>query len=144
MSNKKQPVVLVVEDNPTGIASLVGILGMACELVVAKNLAEAERCLSTDMDVVLLDLYLPDGRGIEFLKRLKSNQSYQELPVICISASDHSNDIEEAFREGAIDYVLKPFSKTILSAKVSTFVDFKRKTDLLAAYAFKRDSGGRA
>ena len=46
MSNEEQPVVLVVEDNPTGIASLVGILGAACELVVAKTLAEAERCLS--------------------------------------------------------------------------------------------------
>ena len=137
MSHKKQPVVLVVEDNPTGIASLVGILGAACELVVAKSLAEAKRCLSPDMDAVLLDLYLPDGKGIEFLKRLKSAPAYRELPVICISASDQSSDIEEAFREGAIDYVLKPFNKIILSAKVSTFVDFKRKTDLLAAQALR-------
>ena len=137
MSNEEQPVVLVVEDNPTGIASLVGILGAACELVVAKTLAEAERCLSPDMDLVLLDLYLPDGNGIEFLKRLKSDPLYQELPVICMSASDQSSDIEEAFREGAIDYVLKPFNKIILSAKVSTFVDFKRKTNLLAAQALR-------
>lgn len=137
MSKKEKPVVLVIEDNPTGIASLVGLLGAACELVIAKSIAEAEGCLAPEVDVVLLDLYLPDGSGIGFLKRVKSDQFYQELPVICISASDQGSDIEEAFREGAIDYVLKPFNKIILCAKVSTFVDFKRKTDFLAAQALR-------
>lgn len=137
MSRNEKPVVLIVEDNPTGIASLVGILGASCDLIVAESLAEAKRCLAPEVDLVLLDLYLPDGKGIEFLAYLSASYSRQQIPVICISASDQDKDIEEAFREGAIDYVLKPFNKTILSAKVSTFVDFKRKTDLLADYALQ-------
>lgn len=135
MRSLQKPVVLMVEDNPTGIASLVGILSSACELVIAKCLSEARNCIDPEVDLVLLDLYLPDGKGIDFLKELKANPVYTELPVICISASDQTNDIENAFREGAIDYVLKPFNRTILSAKVSTFINFKRKSDLLASQA---------
>lgn len=134
---QKQFVILIVEDNPTGIASLVGILAPVYELVIAKTLAEAKQYLSTDVDVVLLDLYLPDGKGIDFLVHLRGQRQYEQVPVICISASDQIGDIEEVFREGAIDYVLKPFNKTILSAKVSTFVDLKRKTDLLATQALR-------
>lgn len=137
MSRKEKPVVLIVEDNPTGIASLVGILGAACELIIAKSVSDAKRCLQPDVDLVLLDLYLPDAPGIEFLRYLKANVSLQRIPVICISASDQTSDIELAFREGAIDYVLKPFNKTILSAKVSTFVEYKRKSDLLEAQAMQ-------
>lgn len=135
MSALEKPEVLLVEDNPTGIASIVGILGAACDLVIAKNLKQAHRCVSPEIDLILLDLYLPDGTGVEFLSYLKTSTSFKDLPVICISASDDNEDIEKAFTAGAIDYVLKPFNRTILSAKVSTFIDLKRKTDILASQA---------
>tara|TARA_R110002072_G_C7957726_1_gene533661 strand:- start:1467 stop:3221 length:1755 start_codon:yes stop_codon:yes gene_type:complete len=136
-ATNEKTVVLIAEDNPTDIASLVGILGGACELVIAKNLEQAKRCLGPEIDVILLDFYLPDGKGIELLKYVQSKAPYREVPVICTSASDQVMDIEDAFREGAIDYVLKPFNKTILSAKVSTFANLKRKNDLLASQALE-------
>ncbi|WP_417512591.1 diguanylate cyclase [Marinobacter sp.] len=135
MDINSAPTVLIVEDDPVGIASLDGILGDACELVISQSLAEARRLLSSEVDLILLDLYLPDGSGLDFLCELKSAEAYGSVPVICISASDQTGDIEKAFQHGATDYVLKPFNKTILSAKVSTFIDLKRKTDLLAAAA---------
>jgi len=136
MDPTQKPSVLIVEDNPTGIASLVGILSGACELVIAKSLSSARKLLSADIDLILLDLYLPDGTGLEFLSELKKSDAYRNLPVVCITGSEDTNDIETAFREGAIDYVLKPFNKTILSAKVSTFIDFKRKSEVLASQSF--------
>ncbi|MBK1887124.1 GGDEF domain-containing protein [Marinobacter sp. DY40_1A1] len=135
MSINRAPTVLIVEDEPVGIASLVGILGDACELIISQNLAEARGLLSGEIDTVLLDLYLPDGSGLVFLNELRASERYAYVPVICISASDNTRDIEEAFRHGATDYVLKPFNKTILSSKVSTFIDLKRKTDMLAEAA---------
>jgi len=135
MDINSAPTVLIVEDEPVGIASLVGILGDACELVISQSLTEARRLLSDEIDIVLLDLYLPDGSGLDFLNELRASELYAYVPVICISASDQTSDIEEAFRHGATDYVLKPFNKTILSAKVSTFIDLKRKTDMLAEAA---------
>lgn len=135
MSINKAPTVLIVEDEPVGIASLVGILGDACELIISQSISEARTLLSKEVDIVLLDLYLPDGSGLDFLNELMASDVYADVPVICISASDQTQDIEEAFRHGATDYVLKPFNKTILSAKVSTFIDLKRKTDMLAEAA---------
>ncbi len=127
--------VLIVEDEPVGIASLAGILGDTYELIISKSLAEARRLLSDEIDIILLDLYLPDGSGLMFLKELKSSGAYTNVPIICISSSDQARDIENAFRHGATDYVLKPFNKIILSAKVATFIDLKHKTDMLAAAA---------
>ncbi|MBL1273270.1 MAG: two-component system glycerol uptake and utilization response regulator [Marinobacter maritimus] len=135
MDINSAPTVLIVEDEPVGIASLAGILGGACELIISQSLAEARRLLSDEIDIVLLDLYLPDGSGLNFLNELRASELYAYVPVVCISASDQIQDIEEAFRHGATDYVLKPFNKTILSAKVSTFIDLKRKTDMLAEAA---------
>lgn len=136
MEPARKPIVLIVEDNPTGIASLVGILSGGCELVVAKSLGRARTLLSEEIDLILLDLNLPDGTGLEFLSELKKSDVYRRLPVVCITGSEDTKDIENAFREGAIDYVIKPFNKTILSAKVSTVVDFKRKSEILASQAF--------
>ena len=135
MDINSAPTVLIVEDEPVGIASLAGILGGACELIISQSLAEARLLLSDEIDIVLLDLYLPDGSGLDFLNELRASELYAYVPVVCISASDQIQDIEEAFRHGATDYVLKPFNKTILSAKVSTFIDLKRKTDMLAEAA---------
>ena len=135
MDINSAPTVLIVEDEPVGIASLAGILGDACDLIISQSIAEARRLLSEEIDIVLLDLYLPDGSGFDFLNEIRASKLYAYVPVICISASDQTQDIEEAFRYGATDYVLKPFNKTILSAKVSTFIDLKRKTDMLAEAA---------
>lgn len=129
--------VLIVEDNPTGIASLVGILSDRWDLVIAKSLSEARRLLSNEVDLVLLDLYLPDGKGVELLKFVKENGEFENLPTICISASDEIDDIEEAFTIGAVDYVVKPFNKTILRSKVATCIDLKRKSDLLSSQALR-------
>ncbi|MBU2872573.1 GGDEF domain-containing response regulator [Marinobacter salexigens] len=135
MSINRVPTVLIVEDEPVGIASLVGILGDACELIISQSLLEAKELLSDEIDIVLLDVYLPDGSGLVFLDELRESERFAYVPVICISASDNTQDIEEAFRRGATDYVLKPFNKTILNSKVSTFIDLKRKTDMLAEAA---------
>jgi diguanylate cyclase (GGDEF)-like protein len=135
MSISKAPVILLIEDDPVGISSLAGILGDRVELVVCKTLTDARRLLTDEIDLILLDLYLPDGSGIEFLNYLKNQTDYESLPVMCISSSDRIQDIEQAFQHGATDYVLKPFNKTIISAKIATLVDLKRKTDQLAAAA---------
>lgn len=135
MTNPDAPVVLLIEDDPVGIASLAGILGNTSELVVCRTLSEARQLLSAEIDLILLDLYLPDGSGIEFLDYLKTRSEFESLPVMCISGSDRISDIEKAFHHGATDYVLKPFNKTIISAKIATLIDLKRKTCQLAEAA---------
>ena len=135
MQTNEVPVVLLVEDDPVGISSLAGILGSAYELIICQTLGEARQLLTHETDLILLDLYLPDGSGIDFLDYLRNLPDFDSLPVMCISSSDQISDIEQAFQHGATDYVLKPFNPTIVSAKIATLIDLKRKTDLLATAA---------
>lgn len=68
--------------------------------------------------LVLLDLRMPEIDGMEVLRAIRSKHSAAELPVIMVTATDHSEDVVEAFKLGANDYVTKPFDFPIVLARV--------------------------
>jgi DNA-binding response OmpR family regulator len=61
-------------------------------------------------DVVLLDVMMPGMSGLEVLKRLRTDTTQQNIPVILITARSHDDDILNGYREGADYYLTKPFS----------------------------------
>lgn len=69
------------------------------------------------MDLILLDLGLPDQDGIEVLKKIRETSS---IPIIIISARDHENNKVEALDLGADDYITKPFGTPELLARIRT------------------------
>lgn len=73
---------------------------------------------SVSYDLVLLDLMLPDGRGIPFLKRLRAEGDNQ--PVIILTALDQVSDRIEGLNAGADDYLVKPFDLAELSARIGS------------------------
>jgi len=73
---------------------------------------------SVSYDLVLLDLMLPDGRGIPFLKRLRSGGDNK--PVIILTALDQVSDRIEGLNAGADDYLVKPFDLAELSARIGS------------------------
>ena len=73
-------------------------------------------------DVILLDLMLPGLKGIDFLAIVRNNKKYQHIPVIIISAKNTENDIIKGLEVGADDYLTKPFSMSILAAKVKAIL----------------------
>lgn len=94
-------------------------------LVQAENLKQAEQILfcengiggiTEDTDLVILDLNLPDGNGLELLKKLRK---YSQLPVIILTANDMEVDIVTGLESGADDYITKPFSLMVLRARVN-------------------------
>ena len=68
--------------------------------------------------LVLLDINLPDGDGIDLLKEIKSRN--RALPVILLTAKDTDLDIVNGLEQGADDYITKPFSLSVLRARVNT------------------------
>jgi hypothetical protein len=58
--------------------------------------------------VILLDLKLPIYNGLEVLQRLKSHETFQKIPVVVLTSSRESRDIQEAYRLGANSYIVKP------------------------------------
>lgn len=106
---------LIVEDDKTlndGIAMTLGDY----EIVQAYNLSEAEKLLDDSVDLLILDINLPDGNGLEFCRRLKEKS---RVPVIFLTANDLETDIVMGLESGAADYITKPFSLAILRARVA-------------------------
>ena len=109
--------VLIVEDQPNLRRSLANALreaGYAVE--VAGGLAEATRLLSAHPDVILLDIMLPDGSGLDWLRTLRHDHS--ETPVLLLTARDSIQDRVLGLDSGADDYLVKPFSIDELKARI--------------------------
>ena len=69
------------------------------------------------VDFVLLDINLPDGSGLELLKEIKKQKA--SLPVVLLTANDTDRDIVQGLETGADDYITKPFSLSVLRARVN-------------------------
>ena len=97
------------------------------EIVEADCGAEALRLVQEQaFDVVLLDVMMPDMDGMEVLRRLRRMFSASLLPVIMVTAKTQSEDIVEALRTGANDYVTKPVDLSIVLARVNNQVARRR------------------
>lgn len=110
-------VVLVVEDEaPMQRFLFTTLTGHGFRVVEARTIAAAEAALVEGLpDAVLLDLGLPDGDGLDFLRRLRTRS---QAPVIVLSARDREADKVAALDEGADDYVSKPFGTSELLARI--------------------------
>lgn len=108
--------ILVVEDDRAlneGIAFALMKEGYVVHK--AWSLKEAERKLVQKMDLILLDINLPDGDGRDFLKNILSGQ---RVPVLFLTAKDSEEDMLKGFRMGCDDYITKPFSMAVLVMKI--------------------------
>jgi two-component system response regulator RegX3 len=110
-------VILVVEDEPSYQDALnVGLTVEGFVVVAARNLEEARSLMtSAEPDLVLLDVMLPDGSGIDFCRELKASST---TPVIMVSARTSEVDIVVGLEIGAADYVTKPYRLRELVARI--------------------------
>jgi two-component system catabolic regulation response regulator CreB len=107
--------ILVVDDEPAIRESLAFALkrdGFA--IAEAASLREAQQRLE-GADLVILDLVLPDGNGLDFLRALRAKS---DVPVIVLTSRDEETDRVVGLEMGADDYVLKPFSPREVAARV--------------------------
>ena len=112
--------ILIVEDDYTLNQGLCKALaGDRRQVVSCENIADARAQVALgSVSLVLLDINLPDGSGLEFLQEVKVE--HPTLPVILLTANDTDADIVEGLEAGADDYVTKPFSLSVLRARVNT------------------------
>jgi len=113
--------VLVVEDQPNLLRSIVTATteaGFAAE--GAATLAAATERLAAGPDVVILDIMLPDGSGLDWLKSLRA--SANDVPVLLLTARDSIRERVLGLDSGADDYLIKPFSIDELLARMRALV----------------------
>lgn len=116
--------VLIIEDD-ADIAELIiyNLQKAGFKPHHAENANEGLIILGEDAcDIILLDLMLPGLRGMEFLKIIRSNDEYSNIPVIIISAKTQEHDIISGLNTGADDYLPKPFSMEMMLAKINTIL----------------------
>lgn len=108
--------ILLVDDEPAITESLAYALGRGgFQTVTASTLAEADLRLTDAIDLVVLDLMLPDGNGLDWLRQLRLRCA---KPVIILSSHDDAVDHIVGLEVGADDYVNKPFSPREMVARV--------------------------
>ena len=112
--------ILVIEDEPDIRRNLEYNLSReGYSVSAAASISEANTLLSTtDYNLILLDLMLPDGSGLDLCKSIKSNSATESIPIIILTAKDDEVDKVVGFELGADDYVTKPFSVRELILRV--------------------------
>jgi signal transduction histidine kinase/DNA-binding response OmpR family regulator len=114
--------VLVVDDNPTNIEVLSGVLaerGFAVRVAPSGQRALLAARARVP-DVVMLDIQMPQMDGYEVCRRLKSDSATRDVPVIFLSALDEAVDKVRAFEVGGADYVTKPFQFGEVLARIES------------------------
>ena len=122
MSGANRKLVLIIDDTPTNVAVVSGLLKDQYKTKVATN-GEKALALATAAekpDLILLDVMMPGMDGYEVCRRLKADPATAEIPVIFLTAKTDSIDEEKGFEVGAVDYIHKPFSAPIVLARVRT------------------------
>ncbi|HSG60445.1 MAG TPA: diguanylate cyclase [Pseudomonadales bacterium] len=124
--------ILVIDDDPTSLHLIADILEpQGYDLAFGTRGEDAiDRC-EKDVDLILLDYHLPDANGIDICQKLKQHPDFGDIPVIFITANQDHELEADGFAAGAVDFITKPYSASVMVARVRTHVALKRQTDLL-------------
>jgi diguanylate cyclase (GGDEF)-like protein/PAS domain S-box-containing protein len=125
--NPRQSRLLIVDDNEMNRDMLARRLARNGYLVdVAENAQQLmERVKENSMDLVLLDIEMPEVSGLEALKMLRDEYSPIQLPIIMVTAKSQTEDIVKALNMGANDYLTKPVDLPVALARIGTQLSHK-------------------
>lgn len=125
--------ILLVEDNEAIILGLEYLFKEEkIKLKTAKNKKEAKRIIEENkegqekIDLILLDITLPDGNGFDLCKYIKTETSY---PVIFLTSRDEEKDVVEGLEIGAEDYIIKPFRNRELISRIKNVLRRNEKNN---------------
>ena len=124
--------ILVIEDEPDIRKNLEYNLGREGFIVSSEaslNSAEKKLQNNNDFSLILLDLMLPDGSGLDLCKKIKGNPETESIPIIILTAKDDEVDRVVGFELGADDYVTKPFSVRELILRIKAVLKRGQKKE---------------
>lgn len=113
--------ILLVDDAKDDQLIVANSLGKDHAVLIAASLAEARKTLERkSVDLILLDILLPDGNGFDFCSDLQAGQKTKAIPIIFLSVRSEVSDKVMGFQLGAEDYISKPFHVNELRARVES------------------------
>ncbi|MGW5955697.1 SpoIIE family protein phosphatase [Bacillus mycoides] len=127
--------ILIVDDNPVNIFVIKKILKQAgyhdlVSLHSAQELFEyihfgKDSSRHNEIDLVLLDIMMPEIDGLEVCRRLQKEEKFKDIPIIFVTALEDANKLAEALDMGAMDYITKPINKVELLARMRVALRLK-------------------
>ena len=120
--------ILIVDDSPMNLGVLFDFLTNAgFKVLMAKDGESAIlKVKEASPDVILLDIIMPGIDGFETCRRLKANQSTQDIPIIFMTALSQTAVVVKGFELGAVDYITKPTQQEIVLARVTTHLTIQK------------------
>ncbi len=138
--------ILIVDDSTMNRDMLSSILEDRCSIMEAKNGLEAISVLQEYghmIDLVLLDIVMPDMDGFAVLSVMNRNHWIQDIPVIMISSENSPNSVERAFQLGVADFIARPFDAFIVRQRVQNTLSLygrqRRLIDLATNQLFEKE-----
>jgi putative two-component system response regulator len=120
-------VILVVDDIPDNLVLASALLKRDYKVKLANSGETALKIAQAEPpDLILLDVMMPGMNGYETCSRLKSDPTLKQIPVIFLTAMGEVEDEEKGFALGAVDYVVKPLTPSLLLARVKTHLTLKQ------------------
>lgn len=114
--------ILLIEDNEMIIKALKYLLESHEYYVdVATSIKEAKEKITNTYDLIILDVMLPDGNGLDFFKE------YVRTPALVLSAKDEEKDVVKAIDLGVQDYIIKPFRSMELLSRINNIIKRNKK-----------------
>jgi len=129
----EKPTIFVVDDTPDNLKLMSTLLRDRYKVKVANSGRKALAIAEGDhgLDLILLDVMMPEMDGYEVCRRLKADPNTRDVPIIFLTAKSQSADEEMGLRLGAVDYITKPFSPAVVMARVETHLKLKASADFL-------------
>lgn len=129
MKKEDAPRVLIVDDSKSSLLHMKQILVNKenYQVATAENGVSAiKKAKAQKLDLILLDVVMPDISGFEVCRKLKEMPQTADVPIIFLTSLTENKSIIEGFNAGAVDYVRKPFVEEELIARVKVHIELKK------------------
>jgi signal transduction histidine kinase/ligand-binding sensor domain-containing protein/DNA-binding response OmpR family regulator len=125
--NPTFPLLLIVEDNIDMRLYIQNEFIDSYRIIEANNGVEGfERAIAEIPDIIISDVMMPKMDGVEFCKKIKSEEKTSHIPVLLLTARSSDEYTIEGFESGADDYITKPFNAPILKIKIRNIVESRK------------------
>lgn len=116
--------ILAIDDSPVMLGALTFILENEGYSVIPCTKVKNIESIASEFqpDIIFLDIIMPERNGYEVLRSLKKNNKTKDIPIVFVSSKQEPTDVQWGLRQGANDYITKPFLKEHITSIISNYL----------------------